>query len=710
MKKQIRKSLVIGTLLLGATCLSACSVIDNFINYINETNSIKVYATNMELNARNLTLSKNNTFRLEAIFTPTNTSDKTCTWVSSNPSVCSVDNGLLTGLEVGEADITATSADEEFTSTCHVRVVHKDLEGLSISKTTLNLQPTHSRTLSAVYSPMDASDREVIWSSNDETVAKVDQNGVVTAQADAVEGETATITVTSEKYPSFNASCEVSIVENSETSEKTKMNYTYKEYSKNSVYQTSVCPSVGNVKLLVIPVWFSDSEEVTGIKLENRNKVKEDIRKTYFGTETETGWNSVKTFYETESTVDDVNLLTLDGTVSDWYEVDKQSQVYGRADSATTTDLVKKAADWYFANNPSDSRTNYDSDKDGLLDGVMLIYAAPDYRSSREAEFTNFWAYCYWARSAKNVASPNVDTYFWASYDFMYGTNKLTGLYYGGDDAHCNLDAHTYIHEMGHVFGLEDYYDYSDQKNPAGGFSMQDYNVGAHDPFSAISLGWANPYIPTDSQEIKIKPFQTNHDVILLTPEMNSTLSAFDEYILLEYYTPTGLNQLDTTYKYKNTILGPTDSGIRVWHVDARVAYARMLGGNVTLDAETLTSNLTLPGTYAQAFKNTYYSSDEGSNNYCTLLGSGYSDYNLLQLIRNDENAEVFKSSRTAKGNQTIGNKDLFKVGDTFQISQFAKQFINGSSGKLNNNIPLGFSFKVENMTASEATIKIVSQ
>ena len=58
------------------------------------------------------------------------------------------------------------------------------------------------------------------------------------------------------------------------------------------------------------------------------------------------------------------------------------------------------------------------------------------------------------------------------------------------------------------------------QKNPSGCFSMQDYNVGGHDPYSMMALGWVKPYIPTDSCEIKIKPFQTNHDLILLTPQL----------------------------------------------------------------------------------------------------------------------------------------------------------------------------------------------
>ena len=140
--------------------------------------------------------------------------------------------------------------------------------------------------------------------------------------------------------------------------------------------------------------------------------------------------------------------------------------------------MVTKAAKWYFDNNSSDSRRNYDKDGDGYLDGVMLIYGAPDYSCLENDNYSNLWAYCYWVQeeSEKNTTNPGSNAFFWASYDFMYSSDKSrtrTGKtnYGGGDTSHCNIDAHTYTHEMGHMFGLEDYYDYSGQFQPAGGFS-----------------------------------------------------------------------------------------------------------------------------------------------------------------------------------------------------------------------------------------------
>ena len=55
----------------------------------------------------------------------------------------------------------------------------------------------------------------------------------------------------------------------------------------------------------------------------------------------------------------------------------------------------------------------------------------------------------------------------------------------------------------------------------AGAFSMQDHNVGGHDPFSMMALGWVDPYVPTESSTITLQPFESSGDVILLSPNFS---------------------------------------------------------------------------------------------------------------------------------------------------------------------------------------------
>ncbi|MFA5453623.1 MAG: Ig-like domain-containing protein, partial [Candidatus Methanomethylophilaceae archaeon] len=544
--------------------------------------------------------------------------------------------------------------------------------------------------LVVTFTPSNTSNKNVAWDSSNEVVATV-ANGVVSG---LTEG-TATITATSEDG-GFTATCSVSVSVAPEV-EKVTLQSTYMDYVENNVYNIDSCPTVGTGKLLVIPVWFLDSSTYITSETKKSN-VRSDLQKAYFGTEAETGWNSVKSFYEEESK----GTLTLEGTVTDWYPANQLSTYYySETDGSDLTSmLVESATNWYFYNNPSESRSDYDRDDNGYLDGIMLIYGSPDYSALTNDESIddgNMWAYCFWLQktSLNSIASPGPNVFFWASYDFMYGSitasSRAGSSYASGDTSYCNVDSHTFTHEMGHVLGLDDYYDYSSQYNPAGGFSMQDYNVGGHDPYSVMASGWAKPYIPMSSATITIGDFQSTHDLILLTPSFNTYNSPFDEYMLLELYTPTGLNEFDATHQYGGGYpKGPTTPGIRLWHVDARLT--RYIAGNYST---SLTSNV-LAGNVLTAMSNTYYSSEAAD--YISPLGSSYADYNLLQLIREDS----FSSYRPT---ENLSSSDLFKLGDTFTMGTYASQFVN--SGKLNSNTNLGWSFTIDSLSSSSATITL---
>ena len=478
--------------------------------------------------------------------------------------------------------------------------------------------------------------------------------------------------------------------------------YNYMDYVQNNVYAISSMPCVGEAHILVIPVWFSDSSAF--ISTSKKADVRKDIEKSYFGTNDETGWRSVKSFYEEESH----GALTITGKVSEWYEVSNSYQYYATdSDTSRTTQLVKNATNWYFASNSSDSRANYDKDKDGYLDGVMFIYAAPDYVAYGRDSYTNLWAYCFWIQdqSLKNKVSPGPNVFFWASYDFMYSKSDsfsrcLSSSYGSGDTSHCYVDAHSYIHETGHMFGLEDYYDYSSYKySPAAGFSMQDKNVGGHDAFSSFALGWGKAYMPTDSMTINLRPFSETGEMILLSPNnTGESRSPFDEYLLLEYYTPTGLNEFDTKYSYRNKgPVGVNAGGIRVWHVDARLIYYPL--SNPTI--YSITNNAKKDnGSVVLAMSNSYYDGTEETEGYLAPLGEGNYNYNILQLIRNNTNATYKPSSES-----NLSKNDLFKKGESFSMSKFSRQFVNGA--RLNDKSDLGFSFQVGSLYENFAEITI---
>lgn len=486
------------------------------------------------------------------------------------------------------------------------------------------------------------------------------------------------------------------------TLESQYMSKTYTDYAKYNYYASAYCPNKGHPRLLIVPVWFTDSDDY----ILSRDNVRNDIQKAYLGTTLETGWESVTTYYQKDS----FGKVTIEGTVLPWFECGKESTYYYTDTQAITktTALVNSAYN-YAKEYIGTDLTEYDTDQDGFLDGIMLIYGAPDEQAlnrSAESEISapNMWAYAYWTRNSKNVTVPPAKAFFWASYDFMYsyGTkaSSRAGSNFGsGDTTYCYIDAHTYIHEMGHVFGLDDYYDYSSyKKSPALGFSMQDENIGAHDPFSRLALGWAKAYIPTETSKFKLKTIENSGEVILL--RNNTSTSAFNEYILIEFYSPERLNKFDVEHAYGGYQKGPEEYGLRVWHVDARLASFHGWSTTITDDPSK--------GGVIVATNNSTY--EIGNNNRAINYAGSY-DYNEIQVIRrnyqlSDENGNEIPDYflRT----DSLLNSDLFKKDDFFTTHKYRRQFVNRD--KMNNNSKLGWSFYVDdiNLLTKEATITCI--
>ena len=478
------------------------------------------------------------------------------------------------------------------------------------------------------------------------------------------------------------------------------LQYTIEDLFDRNLYGIDCFPSVGDTKTLLIPVYFDDSDKWIGANY--KDNVIEDLNTVFNGTSQETGYESVKSYYTKMSN----GKLNVTATISDWYHDSNSAYYYGKeSDFSNLTSLIKKATDWYF-NTHEDSRKDYDYDNNGVLDGVIFIYAAPDYEQLGISSYSNFWAFTSWLQDTNNPANitkPVLNQYIWASYDFMYSMDKdakaRTGSTYGGGDtSHCKLDAHTYIHEFGHILGLEDLYDYGSKSyTPAGVFSMQDYNVGSHDPFSTIALGWTEVIVPTETVTVELKSFQDSHQVILLTN--NYTGSVFDEYLLVELYTPTGLNAFDSTYSYRNKF--PTGSalpGVRVWHIDARLATLSFTGGKtyyhgITTSPTSRQTGLNNP-LYTWAWSNSY----EGD--MVSILDGieegNVRDYNIVQLIRDEK-----RSTYRPRDYLTFAN--LFTATETFNIETFKNQFVNGTM--LNNGTEFKWTFKVNSVSLEKANI-----
>lgn len=140
--------------------------------------------TGMSLSENEVSVERGKTKTIEANITPADATSKNVYWKSSDDSVATVSNGTIRGVSKGTATITATTKDGGFTDTCEVEVWSTDVESISVSETLVNIMVDEiSEPVETTVLPANASDKAVVWSSSNESVASVAPDGTVTGNS-----------------------------------------------------------------------------------------------------------------------------------------------------------------------------------------------------------------------------------------------------------------------------------------------------------------------------------------------------------------------------------------------------------------------------------------------------------------------------------------------------------------------------------------------
>ena len=153
------------------------------INYESDSKEFKLIqtghpVTELTLNKTSVTLFAGESETLAASAFPLDTKVQ---WSSSSPAIASVNqNGKVTGLDNGTTIITVASADGIKTATCEVTVI-VPVTGVRLDRTSAEIIKGDSMTLTATVAPSNATNKNVIWTSSNPSVATVSQSGVITA-------------------------------------------------------------------------------------------------------------------------------------------------------------------------------------------------------------------------------------------------------------------------------------------------------------------------------------------------------------------------------------------------------------------------------------------------------------------------------------------------------------------------------------------------
>ena len=482
--------------------------------------------------------------------------------------------------------------------------------------------------------------------------------------------------------------------------------FTYLDVNESA--HSPITPSTGDVNILVVPVNF-DLNDIRPYERRSYIDFNDDdylqaMEYTFNGNSSLDGanpyWESVSSFYEKSS----YGKLNFNFEITDPFTPEMSASEFLSKEDLTSssssvggsqeliTDILERGLT---KDNESidifDSK--YDQNEDGYIDGLWLIYNVID-GDLVSSESQPFWAYTtnYLAQASNSITGETriVGT--------RYANCALSFLY---DDSSSGYDAHTIIHETGHMLGLDDYYSYDNTSNYGylGGIDMMDLNIGDHSAFSKYALGWIEPtVIYQDDTTITLKPFESSGGALII-PSSYYNDSAFSEYLILEYKTPTGLNKLDATEKYRNAYPLAFSNGLAIYHVDARLIEHQIQDGYYTCGDYLSENESSVPEVEVRDSREYVYL--VGNSNTPSYNGIS-DDYALVRLI-SKERTLYSENPKTSRVGST--RRDLYQAGDSFGTDQIDMFF---SHNTFNNGTPINnISIEVTAMNEEGITLHI---
>ena len=652
----------------------------------------EIHATGITLKDNAITLYAGETYQIEYEITPNDATEKDVVYTVNNEDALTVsETGLITAKQYSGVTTVRVSLKDHPGIYAEIRVTTRRrtlVEEINVSVSRLNfvfIGQTKDFTYTVL--PINAPDKSVDIYIEDTAIASLNQN---LNEVTALKNGSTNLVIKSLQSGS-NVEVIIPITVNDDELDEVVADpsldptqyLTYKELVGTG--GQDILPSTASrenpANVLVVPVEFSDVTFDDAYGVENgEERIKSELEIAFNGTAEETNyWESVTSYFEKSSfgnlnfNFDVTDVVSLDVSTDDVLE--------RRTDVES---IVSDAFESMKSNNSELDFTKYDYDSDGLMDGIWFIYSAPDYGTdpSYYDYASSFWAYVtYLLYPEEDLESPNLCTYGWASYDFMYQK---------GED---RIDAHTFIHETGHLLGLNDYYDYSNTRSPLGLYDMQDCNVGDHNVWTKTALGWIDPIIVDTSKNIPAKIHlnpRENGGAIFITNDYSG--SVFDEYLVLELYTPNGLNELDSTTVY-NSYYGrmPQESGVKLYHVDARLIDNVQGGRQVYYDSSSLAEGI--PDHYVTIGASNTYSYDR---NFTVEL------FEQIELVSSDPNGGSYQ-----RRFGPYSSSDFFQTGDTFDMDTY-KSFTYRNSGNLNSGDSLDIEIYFINVSEEGADLVIV--
>ena len=230
---------------------------------LNEKVTVDIKPQVVGLDKTSYTFNYTKNMQLKATILPTQASNTKLNWTSDNKSVATVDgNGVVTPVKNGTCKIIATTADgTNIKGNCSITVDIKP-QVIGLDKTSYTFNGAIKMQLKATILPTQASNTKINWTSDDENIATVNENGVVTPKKKG----TCHVIATTADSTAIKANCEIIVEVVKATSIKIRNN----SYSIVSVNQApSFSPTISPSGTTNKKVKWTSSDEKIAVVSEN---------------------------------------------------------------------------------------------------------------------------------------------------------------------------------------------------------------------------------------------------------------------------------------------------------------------------------------------------------------------------------------------------------------------------------------------------------
>ncbi len=550
---------------------------------------------------------------------------------------------------------------EELIDTSKINVL---LDGVDVTDQDVTFDSLGSHTVSLVYKENGWINNEIINSTITYSIYVKDG----TLKPQKYVDNTITSTVSDTDTYEVNITKENSTKDESSTDKgyyapsEVDASFNIQTYGRKSFDNWYYTPSVGEVPFLIVPVVLPGYENLA--TAENLSL----INKAFFGNSSDLYFESLHSYYYRSS----YGQFDITGVVTDYFDLKTYDSSFKSINNITSDSpaiIALDALNWASTVQGYDL-TDFDSDSDGLIDGMWIVYLGPT-----NSQQTQFWGFSSTTGYTGNVVNPTVNNYGWVGINFLDDSYASYGSQINYQNKDC--DAHVLIHETGHMLGAYDYYTYSySGYDPTGRCLTMSYNSNDQDLYTKMLFGWVTPYIVYDTSKLSIVASQAKKDQLIVIPyegkqytkNQNGKVqfNMFDEYIVLEYYTDDDLNSYDYDCYQVNHIQG---KGIRMLHIDNRLAYVN--GYTSTSYQVSLFSDPDEVLTTTQKLIKPISNSESGYRSESSFYGlpSSYDAFDEIRVISKDKRI----LSQTNEANTST----LFQSGDSFNISNYYNSFPN---------------------------------